>query len=270
LTRISVTSSEPSLSAAAAARALLWLAEAGADENILDAGQNRFEVAAEAAKPTPPAAKAAAVSFPASGTLAERASALARGCATLAELQDALRGFAELGLSKSASNLCFCAGAMRPRVLVLGAQPGRDEDLAGLPFADKRALLLERMLAAIGLSAAETGDALLANVVPFRPPGDRKPSDIEISLCLPFVTRLIALTQPRFILSLGALPARHLAAGDEAVTRQRGRWLALQPEGAPPIRVMTTFAPDYLLRQPQHKRLAWADLLALREAIDGD
>lgn len=252
------------MTAADAARALLWLADAGADELMLEAAQNRFD---EGTPPPPASEKVASVSLPAAGTLAERAQALAQACSSVAELEQALRDFAELGLSKSASNLCFCAGASGPAVLVVGAQPGRAEDMAGLPFADKTAALLERMLAAIQLGPDRV---LLANLIPFRPPGDRKASAIEVSLCLPFMRRLITLVRPRFILSLGALAAHHLAGGDEAVTRQRGKWLEFTPPGQAAIRVMTTFAPDYLLHQPQHKRLAWQDLLMLREAMDAD
>ena len=257
------------MTAAEAARALLWLSEAGADELVLEAAQNRFETAAAPAALAAPV-KSPPVFPPPSGTLAERAQAMAQACSHVTELEAALRNFAELGLSKHASHLCFCSGAARPRLMVVGAQPGRAEDVAGLPFAEKNAALLERMLAAIGLSAAADGQVMLANLVPFRPPGDRKATDIEISLSLPFLQRLIGLVQPRFILSLGAGAAQHLASGEEAVARQRGKWLSHQPVGAEPIRVMTTFAPDYLLRQPSHKRLAWQDLLALKEAMDAD
>jgi DNA polymerase len=272
---------------AEAAAALVWLVEMGADEICLEAPVDRFATSTAPAKEAVPvtakpelgqkrkaeaqvAPAAPAASLPAA-PLAAEAFAVAQTCRTAEELVQAFSQLENASLRKSANRTCFLGGAKDAAVLVIGDKPGKDEDVSGEVFSTTTALLLSRMLAAIGLSPSDPDRekaVMLANLVPWRPPGGRAPSLLEVQQCQPFSQRLITLTKPRIILSLGALPAHRLAGGDEQVTRQRGKWLRHITAEGDAIPVMTTFHPEFLLRQPTHKRLAWRDLLAVREALD--
>ncbi len=127
--------------------------------------------------------------------------------------------------------------------------------------------MLDRMLGAIGLSRAE--DALISNILFWRPPGNRSPNDSEIAACLPFVERLIALDQPDYLLLVGGPAAKTMLAKSEGVLRLRGKWFHYQNEWmASPAPALVMLHPAYLLRQPAQKRLAWRDLLALKHALE--
>jgi DNA polymerase len=154
--------------------------------------------------------------------------------------------------------------------MVIGEAPGGDEDRLGRPFVGRAGQLLDRMLAAIGLSrtAPAPEDAVyITNILPWRPPGNRTPSEHESLQFLPFVERHITLAGPDLILALGNTPTKALLATSTGIKRMRGRWLRHGPSGLP---VMPCFHPAYLLRTPQDKRLAWLDLLAVRRALDGE
>ena len=148
--------------------------------------------------------------------------------------------------------------------MVIGDVPGRDEDIEGKVFAGQNLLLLEKMLGAIGLSA---DSASFFNFIPWRPPGNRTPTDAEVQLCQPYIMRAIELCQPRFILCLGGHPAQRLSGKSAGLLSLRGKWfeLAIGPRKIP---VLASFHPSYLLKQPGQKRLAWRDLLLLKEALD--
>ena len=151
--------------------------------------------------------------------------------------------------------------------MVIGEAPRRDEDRAGLPFVGRSGQLLDRMLAAIGLSrhAAEPERAAyITNVLPWRPPQNRDPSGDEVAMLLPFLFRHIELARPEVLLLLGAPAVRTVLSTEAGITRMRGRWHDWR--GVP---VMATFHPAALLRDPAKKREAWADLLLLRRRLDG-
>ena len=153
------------------------------------------------------------------------------------------------------------------RVLA-GEAPGREEDRAGLPFVGRSGQLLDRMLAAIGLSrrSEDPGSAAnITNTLPWRPPGNREPSSDEIAMMLPFLHRHIELKAPEMLLLVGAAAVRTLMQTGEGITRMRGRWLDWR--GVPAI---ATFHPATLLRDGAKKREAWADLLTLRARLDGE
>jgi DNA polymerase len=153
--------------------------------------------------------------------------------------------------------------------MVIGEAPGADEDRIGKPFVGRAGQLLDRMLAAIGLSRtapAPEDAAYIANILPWRPPGNRTPSDDEVALFLPFIERHIALAAPDFLLAVGNTPTRALLGTPTGIKRMRGRWVR---HGATGLPLLPTFHPAYLLRQPADKRLAWRDLLMLRAALDG-
>ena len=235
--------------------ALAWLIEMGADEIVAEVPVNRFAaVAAPPVVAAPPAKAAPAVSAPSS----------ADACNSLEELQAALLALEDFPLKKTASNLCFAGGDPKAQVMIIGDVPGRDEDIEGKVFAGQNLLLLERMLGAIGLSVQSTNSF---NFIPWRPPGNRTPTDAELQLCQPFILRAIALCQPKLVLCLGGHPAQRLSGKSDGLLSLRGKWFELAIE-AKRIPVLPSFHPSYLLKQPGQKRLAWRDLLSFKEALD--
>lgn len=234
--------------------ALAWLIDMGADEIVAEAPVNRFAAAAPPLAAVPPAKAAPAVSAPSS----------ADACNSLDELQAALLALDDFPLKKTASNLCFAGGDATAQVMIIGDVPGRDEDIEGKVFAGQNLLLLERMLGAIGLSVAATSSF---NFIPWRPPGNRTPTDAELQLCQPYILRAIALCRPKFILCLGGHPAQRLSGKSDGLLSLRGKWFELAI-GAKGIPVLPSFHPSYLLKQPGQKRLAWRDLLSFKEALD--
>lgn len=259
---------DPVASSAADLAALAWQVELGADTAVGEGPVNRFDLPAVAAPK--PARKPAAVA-PAAATVPVAAAVgtegLAAACADLAALQTAMAAFEGCALRLGARNLVFADGDPRAPLMIIGEAPGRDEDRAGLPFVGRSGQLLDRMLAAIGRSRKADDPeraAYITNVLPWRPPQNREPSADEVTMMLPFLHRHIALAAPRMLLLVGASSARTLLATGEGITRMRGRWLDWR--GIP---VMATFHPAALLRDGTKKREVWADLMAVRERLDG-
>ena len=261
----------------AAARALQWLAEMGADEVICDTPINRFKVPAAAEAPASkplaptlqPARPATAAPLPPAPAGAVPGSDAA-ACRSLEEIAAALAAFDACPLKKTATNLCFADGNPHARVMLIGEAPGRDEDLQGKPFVGRSGQLLDRMLEAIGLSRAAADreqSVFITNVVFWRPPGNRTPTEAETAMCLPFLLRTIELQKPDMIVCLGATPAHRLTGKTEGILRLRGRWLETEIGGRR-IPLLPTLHPAYLLRQPAQKRLAWRDFLMIRQALD--
>ena len=184
---------------------------------------------------------------------------------SLARLQAILGQFDGCALRNTATQLVFADGNPQARLMFVGEAPGREEDLAGLPFVGRSGQLLDRMLAAIGLDRTS---AYIANIVPWRPPGNRKPTPQEAAICLPFLQRQIALVNPDVLICLGDSAAQTLLGFREGITRSRGRWVEYDT-GTRVIRAMATFHPAYLLRTPLSKRLAWRDFLAIKKALGG-
>lgn len=189
----------------------------------------------------------------------------ARRAETLENLRETLAGFEGCNLRLTAKRLVFADGNPQGRIMLVGEAPGREEDEAGLPFVGRSGQLLDRMLAAIGL---DRQSVYIANVVPWRPPGNRTPTPQETEICRPFISRQIELADPEILVFLGGAAAAALAGTTEGITKLRGRWLPYQT-GRREIRALATLHPAYLLRQPLQKRLAWRDFLALRRALDG-
>jgi DNA polymerase len=261
-------SKQDNMSVEEAAWALRWLAEMGADEIILDAPVDRF-AAPQATLPEKPVA-AAPAPVAAAPIASPLANAPAAQCQSLAEIEAALDRFEACPLKKTATRLCFADGNPAARVMLVGEAPGRDEDIQGKPFVGRSGQLLDRMLAAIGLSrqAADRESAVfITNVIFWRPPGNRTPTEAETQMCLPFLLRTIELQKPDFIVCLGATPAHRLTGRSDGILKLRGKWTAANVSGRN-IPLLPTLHPAYLLRQPAQKRLAWRDLLSLREMLD--
>jgi DNA polymerase len=178
----------------------------------------------------------------------------------LSALRVALEAFDGCGLKANAKNLCLFRGAERARLMVIGEAPGRDEDLAGKPFVGVAGQLLDRMLAAISLGEA---DVHITNVVYWRPPGNRPPTQQEALACAPFLARQIELVAPDVVLLLGGAAAKQVLNTDDGIMKLRGRWRSIE-SGGRSVRCMPSLHPDYLLRAPAAKRQVWKDLLAVQ------
>ena len=174
-----------------------------------------------------------------------------------------LAGFEGCGLKATAKNLCFYRGAERSALMIVGEAPGREEDLEGKPFVGRAGQLLDKMLAAIGLSEA---DVHITNIVYWRPPGNRTPTPQEALACRPFLERQLALVGPKVVLALGGAAAKHLFDVADGIMRIRGKWRPIEM-GGHKAQAMATLHPAYLLRTPAAKGMAWRDLLAVKAAL---
>lgn len=260
--------------------ALNWLVEAGADEATGDAPVDRFSARAAVAPVVPQAAATAPKAVPRPNpplaqikptTLVPLATdgfgsavEIAAKCRTLAELRSAMESFEGSQLKKLATNTVFADGNPNSRIMFIGEAPGYDEDKAGLPFVGRAGKLLDKMMAAIGLDRTR---AYIINVMPWRPPDNRNPDPGEVAMCIPFLRRHIELAQPRIMIMLGAVSARHVLGLNDGIMKLRGRWLEYRI-GTEMIPVLPTLHPAYLLRQPAHKKLAWRDLQAVADKLD--
>ena len=250
---------------------LAFWRDAGVDACYGDAPVDHTHIA------PPPAVKAvqratASVVMPLAGVNAEDAIAearrLASGAATLQDLAAAVAAFEGCPLrGMGATQSVFGRGNPNAPVLVVGEGPGADEDRAGQPFVGKAGQLLDRMLAAAGL----TDKVFITNTVFWRPPGNRTPSPQEQAACTPFVERTFALLKPKAVLLLGAAAARSVLQTEDGIMKMRGQWREWRlNEGAVSAPAMPTLHPAFLLRQPQAKRQVWADLLALAVRLEGE
>ena len=272
------------LGALEAAEALRWWIRSGVTDALDEEPHNRFadslakdedqRPATSAPQPTspsfPPAVEAqplrrehirAAMAPDAAETSAR---ALAQSAGDLETLRSVMAEFDGCALKRTATQLVFADGVPGSRVMLVGEAPGADEDRIGRPFVGRAGQLLDRMLSAIGL---DRGHVYIANVVPWRPPGNRTPTPQETQVCLPFMERQIELADPEILVCLGASALRTLLGIETGIKRARGSWFAYRRGSGREIRAFATYHPAYLLRQPGEKRLAWADLRALAAAL---
>jgi uracil-DNA glycosylase len=189
----------------------------------------------------------------------------ARTAPTLEALRELMEKFDGCALRATATRLVFADGNAKARVMFVGEAPGRDEDIEGLPFVGRSGKLLDRMIGAIGLDRTS---AYIANVIPWRPPGNRTPTPQETQICLPFIRRQIELVDPDVLVTLGNPSTQTLLSTREGIMRTRGKWFDYDT-GSRAIRALPTFHPAYLLRSPSYKRMAWQDLRAIAKALAG-
>lgn len=271
---------------AEAAQLLAWYAEMGVDLAVEDAPQDRFaestaasgaaqaqtQVSRERPLPTldrasparPPLVVPAAAATPAQDVAVADARARAREARSLDELKAVLDTFDGLSLRKTATQLVFADGNPAAKVMFVGEAPGKEEDREGRPFVGRAGQLLDRMLAAIGLDRTS---AYIANIVPWRPPGNRTPTPQESQLCMPFIQRQIELADPDVLVLLGGSSAAALTGARDGILKLRGRWLDYDT-GARTIKALATLHPAYLLRTPSQKKLAWRDFRSLKAELD--
>ena len=266
-----------------------WYVAMGIDEAIGETPRDSFappppRAAAVAAVPSPASRPTPSITLPPLGAPAiarppnakpivpasnEIAGArkLAEAATTLAELEAAIASFEGCALRKTATHTVFADGTPHAPVMVIGEAPGADEDRVGKPFVGRSGQLLDRMLAAIGLE--RTRNVYISNIVFWRPPGNRKPTDAEIALCLPFVWRQIALCAPRIVVLSGGTATSAMLGRAEGITKLRGKWFDLPVSGLDsPVPALTTYHPSFLLRTPARKSESWRDFLELQSKIN--
>jgi uracil-DNA glycosylase family 4 len=220
---------------------------------------------AQPARTTPTAIPAARIeAAPAPEAAIASAREAARTAPTLEALRDLLEKFDGCALKHTATRLVFADGNPKAKIMFVGEAPGRDEDLEGLPFVGRSGKLLDRMIAAIGLDRSK---AYIANVIPWRPPGNRTPTPQETQICLPFIQRQIELVDPDILVTLGNPSTQTLLSTREGIMRTRGKWFDYDT-GTRAIRAIATFHPAYLLRSPSYKRMSWQDLRAIAKALE--
>ena len=256
---------------------LAFYLEAGVDCALGEEPVNRLAepetmpAAPEAAAPPAPPARAMPAPLPlirgepppAPDAAIASAREAARTAPTLEALRALLQTFDGCALRKTATQLVFADGNPQARIMFVGEAPGREEDIEGLPFVGRSGKLLDRMIAAIGLNRST---AYIANVIPWRPPGNRTPTPLETQICLPFIQRQIELVDPDILVTLGNPSSQTLLGTRDGIMKTRGRWFDYNT-GTRAIRAMATFHPAYLLRSPSYKRMAWQDLRAVAKAL---
>jgi uracil-DNA glycosylase len=213
--------------------------------------------------PVAPRADGSAAALASSEAAVMAAREAAKSAQTLDELRAILARFEGCALRLTAKQLVFADGYPQARLMCVGEAPGREEDLEGLPFVGRSGQLLDRMLKAIGLDRTSV---YIANIIPWRPPGNRDPTPQESTICLPFIRRQIELVDPDVLVCLGKPSSAALLGLTEGIRRTRGRWMPYHT-GTREIRAMPTYHPAYLLRSPLEKRHAWRDFLAIKKAL---
>ena len=261
-----------------AIESLRWWVRVGVTDALDDAPQNRFADSLNgnerripnASAPAPPSLRAKAET----GSSALRnargvntpetedgsARAIAQAATDLEMLRSAMAEFEGCALKRTATQLVFADGVPGSRVMFVGEAPGAEEDRIGRPFVGRAGQLLDRMLNAIGLDRQKV---YIANVVPWRPPGNRTPTPQETQICLPFIERQIDLADPEYLVCLGASASRTMLGVQSGITRARGSWFPYTRQGGRKVQALAMLHPAFLLRQPAHKRFAWADMQAL-------
>jgi len=253
---------------------LAFYLEAGVDCALSDTAVDRLadpDLQPAAVETPKPVRMAAPVPLPAprgeAAPAPEAAIQSAREAARTAPTLEALRGLLEnfegCALKSTATRLVFADGNPQARIMFVGEAPGREEDIEGLPFVGRSGKLLDRMIAAIGL---DRSNVYIANVIPWRPPGNRTPTPQETQICLPFIQRQIELVNPDVLVTLGNPSTQTLLSTREGIMKTRGRWIDYDT-GTRTIRAIATFHPAYLLRSPSYKRMSWQDLRAIAKAL---
>lgn len=254
---------------------LQWYIESGADEAVGEVPQFLHKIEKEK-KPaehpsSAPAPAPAMMQAPAAAALPSDPKSAAGEALMLADqatsreaLEAAVRSFSGLAITKTATNTVFCDGNPEADIIIIGEAPGASEDAQGIPFCGKSGQLFDNMLASIGLNRHS---CYLTNVMFWRPPGNRRPTDEELEICKPLVEKHIALLKPKLVIFMGGTATSTLLdkAAIGKLRQKKHLYTNRYMEASVPAYAL--FHPSYLLRQPLQKKLAWEDLLAIKAAI---
>ncbi len=176
-------------------------------------------------------------------------------------LKKAIFNIKNCNLKKQAKNIVFCDGNPKSKIMLIGEAPGANEDEEGLPFVGRAGMLLDKMLAAINLDRKKV---YISNIINYRPPENRRPTDEEIKRYLPFITRHIEIIDPKIIVLLGSTAMNALIGDETVISKMRGKWIE-KKFGNCKTSVIITFHPAFLMRQPAQKKMAWIDLKMIRD-----
>ena len=199
----------------------------------------------------------------------EKAKNLAQNAKNITELKNIVENFDGCNLKKMATNTVFADGNPNSKIMVIGEAPGNNEDIEGIPFCGDSGEMLSGMLQGINLS--RQNDYYITNVIFWRPPGNRRPTDEELSICRPFVQRHIQLFNPKLIILVGATAMNAMIDAKETISNIRGKFLKIKPDYLDhEVIFLTIFHPSFLMRQPQKKKIAWLDMQKINELIDNN
>ena len=181
----------------------------------------------------------------------------------LADLKISINSIRNCELKKNATNLVFSDGNPYAQIMIIGEGPGANEDKEGKPFVGRAGKLLDKMLEAIKL---DRKNVYISNVVNFRPPMNRKPTDVEIKRYLPFLVKHIELIKPKILLLLGSTALNALIGDEVVISKARGKWVN-KKIGNMKTEIIASFHPAFLMRQPDQKKYAWEDLKMIRKKM---
>ena len=179
----------------------------------------------------------------------------------LEKLRKSIHNIKNCNLKKNATNLVFSDGNPKSKIMLIGEAPGANEDEEGLPFVGRAGALLDKMLAAIDLDRKKV---YISNIINYRPPDNRKPTDEEIKRYLPFITKHIEIINPKILVLLGSTAMNALIGNKVVISKMRGKWIE-KKIGNCKTSVIITFHPAFLMRQPAQKKMAWIDLKMIRD-----
>ena len=179
----------------------------------------------------------------------------------LERLKKSIRNIKNCSLKSSATNMVFSDGNPKSKIMLIGEAPGANEDKEGLPFVGRAGALLDKMLAAINLDRKKV---YISNIINFRPPDNRRPTDKEIERYLPFISKHIEIINPKILVLLGSTAMNALIGNEVVISKMRGKWIE-KKFGNCKTSVIITFHPAFLMRQPAQKKMAWIDLKMIRD-----
>ncbi|MDD4556859.1 MAG: uracil-DNA glycosylase [Alphaproteobacteria bacterium] len=242
-----------------------WLSDAGVDETLGDEAFAWEEIITTTPAPRMEASRVSTSYLPqATMEACQKARLLCQEATNLAELKEKIMNFEGCSIKQTASTTVFGEGKQNPKIMLITEAPASDEDRYGKPFAGKNALLIDKMLQAIEI---ERDDCYFATILPWRPPGNRTPTESEISICLHFIKKQIELVSPQIIFFLGGSTANHLLEMSEPISKIRGKWFDYKVSKNQTIEALTSFNPEYILKNPEQKAKIWHDLLRIRKKI---
>ena len=179
-------------------------------------------------------------------------------------LKKSIMNLKKCDLKKNAKNIVFSDGNPKSKIMLIGEAPGANEDDEGLPFVGRAGMLLDKMLTAINLDRKKV---YISNIINYRPPENRRPTDEEIKRYLPFITKHIEIINPKILVLLGSTAMNALIGNDVVISKMRGKWIEKE-FGNCKTSVIITFHPAFLMRQPAQKKMSWIDLKMIRDKKD--
>ena len=181
----------------------------------------------------------------------------------LERLKKSIVAIKNCSLKSSATNIVFCDGNPKSKIMLVGEAPGSNEDQEGLPFVGRAGALLDKMLASINLNRK---NVYISNIINYRPPENRRPTDEEVNRYMPFIKKHIEIINPKILVLLGSTAMNALIGNDIVISKARGKWIDKE-FGSCKTSVIITFHPAFLMRQPAQKKMAWIDLKMIRDKI---